>query len=58
MFLIFQVQEKQNLIVATQNELTEVDERTRAMQEHLRNILQELQHTQVIQTYFKKPQEY
>ncbi|XP_059163653.1 coiled-coil domain-containing protein 39-like [Physella acuta] len=40
------VQEKQNLIVATQNELKEVDERTRAMQEHLRNILQELQHTQ------------
>ncbi|KAL5004553.1 hypothetical protein ScPMuIL_018009 [Solemya velum] len=45
-FLEEQVQRKQRLLVANHNEVEEVDDRLHAMSEHLRNVRQELQHTQ------------
>lgn len=41
-----EVQKKQTRIVSHQNELSETEERIRAMVEHLKNVRQELQHTQ------------
>ncbi|GFR92728.1 coiled-coil domain-containing protein 39 [Elysia marginata] len=41
-----EVQKKQSKIVSHQNELSETDDRIRAMVEHLKNVRQELQHTQ------------
>ncbi|KAH9509024.1 Coiled-coil domain-containing protein 39, partial [Bulinus truncatus] len=41
-----EVQQKQTQVVAVQNELAENEDRIRAMLEHLRNVRQELLHTQ------------
>jgi len=43
-----EVQKKQGKIVASQNELGETDDRINAMTEHLKNVRQELQHTQAL----------
>ena len=45
---IHQVQRKQREIVALQNELGENEDRVHSMSEHLKNVRQELQHTQGI----------
>ncbi len=45
--LIFQVQRKQKEITALKNELGDNEDRVHAMSEHLKNVRQELQHTQV-----------
>ncbi|CAL1542998.1 unnamed protein product [Lymnaea stagnalis] len=43
-----EVQQKQTQVVVCQNELSEHDDRIRAMLEHLKNVRQELQHTQAL----------
>lgn len=43
----FQVQDKQKKIVSFTNELEEIEDRVHAMSEHLKNVRQELTHTQV-----------
>jgi UDP-glucose:O-linked fucose beta-1,3-glucosyltransferase len=43
-----QVQQKQRQVVALQNELSSNEDRVHAVFEHLKNIRQELQHTQGI----------
>ena len=45
--LLKQVQKKQTKIVSSQNDLAETEDRINAMVEHLKNVRQELQHTQV-----------
>ena len=46
-FNFLQVQQKQKYIVQLSNELSSNDDRIHAMSDHLKNIRQELQHTQV-----------
>lgn len=46
-FCSLQVQEKQRQITQLQNFLLENDDKVNAMSEHLKNVRQELQHTQV-----------
>lgn len=41
------MQDKQKNIVAFTNELEEIEDRVHAMSEHLKNVRQELTHTQV-----------
>lgn len=41
------MQDKQKKIVAFTNELEEIEDRVHAMSEHLKNVRQELTHTQV-----------
>lgn len=43
-----EVQKKQSRIVSSQNDLGETDDRINAMVEHLKNVRQELQHTQAL----------
>ena len=43
-----QVQRKQQLIIQNKNDLGETEDRVFAMTEHLKNVRQELLHTQVI----------
>lgn len=47
-FLEAEVQKKQRQVVALQNELSSNEDRVHAILEHLKNIRQELQHTQGI----------
>lgn len=46
-FFLLQIQDKQKKVVAATNDLEEFDDRIHAMSEHLKNVRQELQHTQV-----------
>ena len=46
-FACLQVQRKQKGIVNVRNDLEEFDDRIHAMSEHLKNVRQELHHTQV-----------
>jgi len=43
-----EVQQKQKLIGEINDQLSEYSERVAAMREHMKNVRQELQHTQVI----------
>ena len=50
-----QVQDKQRQIIQLQNILRENEDKVNAMSEHLKNVRQELQHTQVcMYTQFKQ----
>lgn len=44
---VLQVQRKQKGIVKARGDVEEFDDRIHAMSEHLKNVRQELQHTQV-----------
>ncbi|XP_005105331.1 coiled-coil domain-containing protein 39 [Aplysia californica] len=52
-----EVQQKQTRIVASQNDLAETEDRINAMLEHLKNVRQELQHTQGLVTAREKESE-
>ncbi|XP_048746440.2 coiled-coil domain-containing protein 39-like isoform X1 [Ostrea edulis] len=49
-----QIQDKQKKVVAATNDLEEFDDRIHAMSEHLKNVRQELQHTQGLTNARKK----